>query len=172
MKTLRLSVVLAMGCALVVAVGADTARLPGVKTPSRNIGCFYVPIKPTMHGNLLCDIHDASYLRTSKGAASLPPDLTGTVSHSYGIGRARSSARAGRCTTWAATRRPTPWALWKAVVLPLFLVHLPRHRVDVHERSRSRFVPVARVLAHLVAAADCGLCLTEQSRSVGSDVLG
>ena len=64
MKTLRLSVVLAMGCALVVAVGADTARLPGVKTPSRNIGCFYVPIKPTMHGNLLCDIHDASYLRT------------------------------------------------------------------------------------------------------------
>src|SRR6476469_4195940 len=47
-------------------------------------------------------------------------------------------------------------ALWKAVVVPLFLVHLPRHRLDVYERSRSRFVLVAGVLAHLVAAADGG----------------
>jgi hypothetical protein len=63
LKTVRVWVVLAIGCALVVAVAADAARLPGVKTPSRNLSCFYVPIKPTIHGNLLCDIHQASYLR-------------------------------------------------------------------------------------------------------------
>lgn len=57
----RLSLVLVV--ALVVTIAADAARLPGVKTPTRNISCFYVPIKPTTHGNLLCDIHKAAYLR-------------------------------------------------------------------------------------------------------------
>src|SRR4051794_12873371 len=48
----------------VLALGgtALAARLPGVKTPSRNISRFYVPIKPTQHGTLLCDIKRASYL--------------------------------------------------------------------------------------------------------------
>ena len=51
--------------ALVLAVllvgSAAAARLPGVKTPTRNISCFYVPQRPTAHGNLLCDIKQASY---------------------------------------------------------------------------------------------------------------
>jgi hypothetical protein len=42
---------------------AVAAVLPGVKSPSRNISCFYVPIKPTSRGTLLCDIAQASYLR-------------------------------------------------------------------------------------------------------------
>jgi hypothetical protein len=33
-----------------------------VKTPTRNISCFYVPMKPTVRGSLLCDIRRASYL--------------------------------------------------------------------------------------------------------------
>ncbi|MGZ4333020.1 MAG: DUF6636 domain-containing protein [Gaiellaceae bacterium] len=54
--------------ALAAASGATAARLPGVKTPSRNIRCFYVPIKPTTHGNLLCDIHQASYLHAMQSS--------------------------------------------------------------------------------------------------------
>ena len=46
-----------------LAPAALAAPLPGVKTPSRNISCFVVPIKPTTRSNLLCDIHRASYLR-------------------------------------------------------------------------------------------------------------
>jgi hypothetical protein len=37
------------------------ALLPGVRTPSHNISCFYVPIRPTQQANLLCDIHRAAY---------------------------------------------------------------------------------------------------------------
>jgi hypothetical protein len=46
----------------VLAPAALAAPLPGVKTPSRNISCFVVPIEPTTRSNLLCDIHRASYL--------------------------------------------------------------------------------------------------------------
>lgn len=55
--------------ALVVAVGgsaAHAARLPGVKTPTRNISCFYVPIKPTARGNLLCNIKVSLYSRAQQ----------------------------------------------------------------------------------------------------------
>jgi hypothetical protein len=48
---------------LAFGAAATGARLPGVKTPSRNISCFYVPVRPTARGNLLCDIKQASYLR-------------------------------------------------------------------------------------------------------------
>ena len=34
--------------------------LPGIRTPSGNISCFYVPGKPS---TLLCDIKKASYLK-------------------------------------------------------------------------------------------------------------
>lgn len=33
-----------------------------MKTPSRNISCFFVPERPTSRGNLLCDVKHASYL--------------------------------------------------------------------------------------------------------------
>lgn len=55
--------------ALVVAVGgsaAQAARLPGVKTPTGNISCFYVPIKPTARGNLLCNIKTSLYSRAQQ----------------------------------------------------------------------------------------------------------
>ena len=59
---------------LVVAAGAAgeavAATLPGVRTPSRNISCFWVPLRKTVtssitpetRGNLLCDVKQASYL--------------------------------------------------------------------------------------------------------------
>jgi hypothetical protein len=61
--------------ALVFPLAADAARLPGVKTPTRNISCFYVPIKPTRNGNLLCDIHRASYLLALQHRCMTTDDL-------------------------------------------------------------------------------------------------
>ena len=66
----------ALAALLVLAVcsaAAAAATLPGVKTPSRNISCFYVPIKPTQRGNLLCDIKRAGYIHTLQTKCSLPP---------------------------------------------------------------------------------------------------
>jgi hypothetical protein len=56
----RTLVVIALA-ALAAAAAPLAARLPGVKTPTRNISCFFVPIKPTTRGNLLCDIGKSSY---------------------------------------------------------------------------------------------------------------
>ncbi|MGN6798530.1 MAG: DUF6636 domain-containing protein [Gaiellaceae bacterium] len=42
------------------------APLPGVRTPTRNISCFYVPIKPTARGNLLCNIKTSLYARAQQ----------------------------------------------------------------------------------------------------------
>jgi hypothetical protein len=52
--------------AAVTGSSAGAAPLPGVKTPTRNISCFYVPIKPTARGNLLCDIKRSSYSRAQQ----------------------------------------------------------------------------------------------------------
>jgi hypothetical protein len=52
--------------ALVAASASFAAPLPGVKTPTRNISCFYVPIKPTARGTLLCDIKQSSYNRSEQ----------------------------------------------------------------------------------------------------------
>ena len=52
--------------ALVAASAVQTAPLPGVKTPTRNISCFYVPIKPTTHGNLLCAVARSFYSRAEQ----------------------------------------------------------------------------------------------------------
>jgi len=51
---------------LFAASAVHAARLPGVKTPTRNISCFYVPVKPTTRGNLLCDIKTSSYARAEQ----------------------------------------------------------------------------------------------------------
>jgi hypothetical protein len=63
---------------LVAAVGGGAgaawgALLPGVKTPSRNIGCFYVPIRPGAHGNLLCAITTADYAKAAQARCIAPP---------------------------------------------------------------------------------------------------
>jgi hypothetical protein len=47
---------------------AGAATLPGVETPTRNISCFYVPIKPTARGILLCGIKQAVYLQSAQNA--------------------------------------------------------------------------------------------------------
>jgi hypothetical protein len=52
---------------------AAAASLPGVKTPSKNISCFYVPIKPTVRGNLLCDIKQAGYIHALQTKCSSQP---------------------------------------------------------------------------------------------------
>jgi hypothetical protein len=46
-----------------LALGAASAALtplPGIRTPSGNISCFYVPGRPS---TLLCDIKQATYLK-------------------------------------------------------------------------------------------------------------
>jgi len=56
-------VLVALVAALAVgAVAANGARLPGVKTPSHNINCFFIPGWPTEHGVLLCNIRVALYV--------------------------------------------------------------------------------------------------------------
>ena len=52
--------------ALLAGAAALGAPLPGVRTPTGNIRCFYVPIKPTRHGNLLCDLKHADYARVAQ----------------------------------------------------------------------------------------------------------
>lgn len=63
---MRISLVLVFAVNLAAASAAFAIPLPGVKTPSRNISCFYVPIKPTARGNLLCDIKQSSYGRAEQ----------------------------------------------------------------------------------------------------------
>ncbi len=75
-----------VGLLLVVAVcagAAAAARLPGVRTPSRNIGCFYVPIRLTAHANLLCDIKQAVYSKALQHRCSSPP--TGLDWHGFSL---------------------------------------------------------------------------------------
>jgi hypothetical protein len=65
-RLVRRDAVLILLATLVVVSVAHAAPLPGVKTPTRNISCFYVPIKPTMRGNLLCNITTSSYARAEQ----------------------------------------------------------------------------------------------------------
>jgi len=77
--TRRLIIVL-----LVLALSAGVAvaaRLPGVKTPSQNISCFYVPQRPTSHGNLLCNIKQAVYTKALQSRCISPP--TGLDWHGF-----------------------------------------------------------------------------------------
>jgi hypothetical protein len=60
---------------------AAAARLPGVKTPTQNISCFYVPQRPTTHGNLLCNIKQAAYTRALQAKCIAPP--TGLDWHGF-----------------------------------------------------------------------------------------
>jgi hypothetical protein len=69
---------------LVLAVSAGAAaaaRLPGVKTPSKNISCFYVPQRPTKHGSLLCNIKQAAYSGALQKKCISPP--TGLDWHGF-----------------------------------------------------------------------------------------
>ena len=76
----RRFIVVSLALALFTGAAA-AARLPGVKTPSRNIGCFYVPQRPTSHGNLLCNIKQASYTHALQARCIAPP--TGLDWHGF-----------------------------------------------------------------------------------------
>ena len=76
------TVALIVFVALAVVSAPLAARLPGVKTPTRNISCFWVPIKPTTRGNLLCDIKQASYTRSEQDGCQA---RTGLDWHGYSL---------------------------------------------------------------------------------------
>jgi hypothetical protein len=63
------------------AAAAPAARLPGVRTPSRNIECFVVPVRPTTHSNLLCTIKTAAYTGLLQRRCISPP--TGLDWHGF-----------------------------------------------------------------------------------------
>jgi hypothetical protein len=82
--------VLAVLAALVaVAPAALAAPLPGVRTPSRNISCFVVPVRPTTRSNLLCGIRHAAYAAAAQRACTARASLDW---HGFGL------SRAGRAT--------------------------------------------------------------------------
>ena len=83
---------LAIVCSL-VAGAAAAATLPGVRTPTRNIGCFYVPIRPTARGTLLCDIRQAAYLGSAQRACM---SRAGLDWHGFELGLTRRAELA--CT--------------------------------------------------------------------------
>lgn len=58
----QLAILAAVTVLAVGAAAASAARLPGVKTPSHNISCSFIPDWPTEHGILLCNIRVAHYL--------------------------------------------------------------------------------------------------------------
>ena len=51
------------------------ALLPGVRTPTHNISCFVVPIKPTAHSNLLCAIKTSAFGITLQRRCGAGPGL-------------------------------------------------------------------------------------------------
>lgn len=63
---MKRAVVVSALVTVVAGSAAHAAPLPGVKSPTRNISCFYVPIKPTTRGTLLCDIKTSSYSRAQQ----------------------------------------------------------------------------------------------------------
>jgi uncharacterized protein DUF6636 len=76
----RRLIVVSLVLALSAGVAA-AARLPGVKTPSQNISCFYVQQRPTSHGNLLCNIKQAVYTKALQSRCIAPP--TGLDWHGF-----------------------------------------------------------------------------------------
>jgi hypothetical protein len=82
--------VLAILLVLAVCSGAAAAaRLPGVRTPSKNITCFYVPVKPTKHGNLLCNVQHAAYTGALQARCIAPP--TGLDWHGFTLPETRKA---------------------------------------------------------------------------------
>jgi hypothetical protein len=89
------SFVLAFAGCLAAATAAYAIPLPGVKTPTRNISCFYVPIKPTARGNLLCDIKRSSYARAEQAGCQARAGLDWHGFELSNSGKARSVCTGG-----------------------------------------------------------------------------
>jgi hypothetical protein len=83
---MRRLLALSLVCALSAGV-ATAARLPGVRTPSKNITCLYVPVRPTTHGNLLCNIKHAVYTGALQARCIAPP--TGLDWHGFTLSESR-----------------------------------------------------------------------------------
>ena len=78
------------------ASAAPAAPLPGVRTPTGNIRCFVVPVRPTAHSNLICTIRSASYAGLTQRRCGAPP--TGLDWHGFELpdaGAARLSCSGG-----------------------------------------------------------------------------
>ena len=82
--------ILAIAVVLGVCSGvAGAARLPGVRAPSKNISCFYVPQRPTSHGNLLCNIRHAAYTDALQARCIAPP--TGLDWHGFTLSETKKA---------------------------------------------------------------------------------
>jgi hypothetical protein len=81
--------------AVVAVSAAQAAPLPGVKTPTRNIACFYVPIKPTARGNLLCTIKTSSYSRAQQDGCQARAGLDWHGFELSNVGRAQPVCTGG-----------------------------------------------------------------------------
>ena len=131
----------------VAAAAAHAAPLPGVKTPTRNISCFYVPIKPTTRGNLLCAIRTSSYSRAEQDGCQARAGLDW-----HGFELSTSGKAQPVCTGGVLydIGRDTPTfvvlAYGRTWQLARVLVHVARQRAHVHERARARPLPVARLV--------------------------
>jgi hypothetical protein len=77
---MRALLALALLFALSAGVAA-AARLPGVRTPSKNISCFYIPRQSTTQGSLLCGIKQAAYTGALQARCTAPP--TGLDWHGF-----------------------------------------------------------------------------------------
>ena len=127
--------------ARVAAGSAAAARLPGVKTPSQNIRCFYVPAadhprEPALQHQAL-ELH----ARLQGRASHRPRGSTGTASSSRR--RARRGHLRGRDMPTAATRRGTSRSATAGPGGTRGHVHLARRGPHVHE-PRPRAFPRAR----------------------------
>ena len=95
---------------LVAAASASAARLPGVRTPSRNIDCFFVPERPTTHGHLLCNIRRANYAVALQRQCISPP--TGLDWHGFEVPETkRAQVVCAGGIMYDARDRPSPVTL-------------------------------------------------------------
>ena len=106
-----------------------------MRTPTRNISCFYVPIKPTARGNLLCDIKRAGYIHALQTKCSSPP--IGLDWHGFTLPQSRKAR--GHLLGWRSsttsveTRRSSSPSPTADMAVPRLHLHLQDHRAHVHE---------------------------------------
>jgi len=73
MSSMLVRAIVLLLVAAAFAAAAAAAPLPGVRTPSGNIRCFVVPVRPSTHTNLICTIRAASYSGLTQRRCGAPP---------------------------------------------------------------------------------------------------
>jgi hypothetical protein len=90
------------------AAAVAATRLPGVRTPSGNVTCLYVPGAGKLaSGSLLCQVRKADYSKTLQAHCIAPP--TSLDWHGFQLGATRSGAVvcSGGILYNPATQRPS-----------------------------------------------------------------